>query len=286
MTDKLAVHGPCDRAPQRGLAHAGRADKAEDHALTFAADEVLDGRLFLSLPLALLAQFTHGEELEDTLLDVLEPIVVLVQDLARVGDIQVVFGPPAPGQIDHPVQVGFDDTVFGCDDRHLFHATQLAQRFLFRFLRHAGLFDLPAIVLDLDCLLVLLAQLATDGLELLAKEILALHLFHAALGLFLDLFAQLEHFELPAQDRCQAAQLFFDIVDFQQALRILSVHPPPSRLTHLAGMIVRAAGVFAALFRAAVQFAADEEIGARIATPLPRQGPVARRKRRSAAWKQ
>ncbi len=73
---------------------------------------------------------------------------------------------------------------------------------------------------DLDLLLVLLAQFLLDGLHLLAQEILALHLFHLALGFGLDLAAQLQHFQLFAQQRQEDAQLARQRVQFQNLLRV------------------------------------------------------------------
>ena len=48
--------------PMRGLADAGRPDEAEDRAGDVALQDA------------------HREELEDALLDVLQPVVVLVED--------------------------------------------------------------------------------------------------------------------------------------------------------------------------------------------------------------
>src|SRR5439155_14596342 len=66
---ELAVHRAGDRFGQRRLADAGRAGEGED------------GRL------RLLDQRADGEELEDALLDLLEPVMILVQDL--LGALQV-----------------------------------------------------------------------------------------------------------------------------------------------------------------------------------------------------
>ena len=62
-------------------------------------------------------------------------------------------------------------------------------------------------LLDLGLLLVRLAQLLLDGLELLAQEVLALHLVHLVLGLRLDLLAELQNFQLLRQERVQPDQL-------------------------------------------------------------------------------
>ena len=58
-----------DALAERGLAHAGRADEAQDRAL------------------ARRIQLAHREVLEDALLDLLEAVVVLVEDAPRLGDV-------------------------------------------------------------------------------------------------------------------------------------------------------------------------------------------------------
>ncbi len=63
---ELAAHRVGDRAAERRLADAGRADEAEDR------------RARVGLELA------HGEELEDAVLDLLDVVVVVVEHLARV----------------------------------------------------------------------------------------------------------------------------------------------------------------------------------------------------------
>ena len=70
--DELAPERARDAAAERRLADAGRPDEAEDRALL------------------VLLQLADGEVLEDALLDLLEAVVVLVEDLADRGDVEVV----------------------------------------------------------------------------------------------------------------------------------------------------------------------------------------------------
>jgi len=151
--------------------------------------------------------------------------VVHIEDFAGVGDIQVVIRALAPGQADQPVQVGADDAVFGGGGGQLGHAVQLAAGLLLRLLGHPGFLDLPAELLDLDLLLIGLAQFMLDGLELLAQEVLALDLLHLRLGLRLDLAAQLQNFQLLVEDGHQPAELGRDVVDLQELLAFLQVDP-------------------------------------------------------------
>ena len=87
-----------------------------------------------------------------------------------------------------------------------------------------ALFDLLAELFDLGGLLVALAQLALDGLELLAQEVLALHLVDLGAGLVLDLLADLQHFHFARQDADQPVQLVGGRVHLQQRLGFLQVH--------------------------------------------------------------
>ena len=76
-----------DRLAERGLADAGRPDEAED----------LAGGILL--------QLRDGEMLDDPLLHLLEVVVVLVEDLARAVEIEIVGRRHAPGQRREPVEV-------------------------------------------------------------------------------------------------------------------------------------------------------------------------------------
>src|SRR3546814_7062872 len=72
-------------------ADAGRANQAEDRALQLAR--------------ALL----HGEILKDTLLDLLQTVMVVVQHLLGVLDVLLHLGPLGPRDRQHPVEVVADD---------------------------------------------------------------------------------------------------------------------------------------------------------------------------------
>ena len=76
--EELPVQRARDGLADRGLAHAGRAGEADDLALHRPAE------------------LAHGKELEDAVLDVLQPVVVLVEDTLGVGDRVVLTGVLAP----------------------------------------------------------------------------------------------------------------------------------------------------------------------------------------------
>src|SRR4029078_2053674 len=66
---ELAAGRLGDRLAERGLAHAGRADEAQDRALARGVE------------------LAHGEVLEDAALDLLQAVVILVEDAPRLRDV-------------------------------------------------------------------------------------------------------------------------------------------------------------------------------------------------------
>src|SRR5680860_1560951 len=95
-TDEVPAQGTGDALTQAGLANPRRTDKAKNGAALF------------------LPQLLHGQEFQYPVLDVLQVVVVLVQDTAGMGDVQVVLRAGAPGQRKNPVQVGADYPIFSC----------------------------------------------------------------------------------------------------------------------------------------------------------------------------
>ena len=132
--------------------------------------------------------------------------MVLVEDLARVGDVEVVLGLLRPGQVDQPLEVGADHAVLGGGRRQPLEPAELALGRLLRLLGQARLLDPLAQLVDLGLLLVALAELLLDRLELLAQEVLALALVDLGLDLGLDLGAELDHLELAGEDLGEAAE--------------------------------------------------------------------------------
>jgi hypothetical protein len=133
-----------------------------------------------------------------------------IQDIRRL----------CPGQARHPIEVRADDAVFGGGSGQLGQSIQFALCFLERFLRHPGLVNLFAKLFDLNLLLVGLAQLFLNGLELFAQKVFALDFGHLGLGLALNLFAQFQDLEFVREQGDDLAQLGAHVVQFQDFLRI------------------------------------------------------------------
>src|SRR5207342_3641064 len=180
--DELPAEGARDALAERRLAHTGRSDQREDRARTAS------GRL--AQP-ALLAELADSQVLEDPILHVLQALVVGVEHDARLGDVQVVVRTDVPRDLDHPVEVRADPALLGRLLGRPLQAAQLAQRLFLDVLRHAGLGDLLAVLLD-DVLFAVLAELFADRAHLLAQQELALALLHALADVRPDLVLQLQ----------------------------------------------------------------------------------------------
>ncbi len=149
--------------------------------------------------------------------------MVLVEHRPRVLEVEVVLGRCVPRQRRDPLEVGADDAVLGRRRRQLLEPAELAVGRLARVLRQPGRVDLLAQLVHLGLLLVALAELLLDRLQLLAQEVLALALFHLRLHLGLDLRAELDHLELAGEDLREPAQPLVDVDLLQQRLLLLGL---------------------------------------------------------------
>ncbi len=171
--DELAVERAGDRLADRGLPGAGRPDQREDRA----------GALVLG-DAPLLAELANGQVLDDAVLDILEACMVGVEDLAGVDGIEPLLGALRPRHGKQPVEVGADHRGLGGVVAHPLEAAGFALGLLANGVGHAGLGDLPAVVLGDG--LVVLAELLADRLHLLAQHVLALLLGSALLDILTD----------------------------------------------------------------------------------------------------
>ena len=202
---ELPAERPRDRLPERGLADAGRSDEAENG------------------PGGLVLQLRDREVLEDALLDLPEVEVVLVEDLLRIGEIEVVDGGLVPRQRGDPVEVGADDAVLGRRGRKPLEPSELAVDGLLDLLGKLHRLEPGAELLDLSGFGIAFAELFLDRLQLLAEEELPLPFLHLLLNLRLDLRAELEDLELAVQDRRDLAQAALDVGELEQALLLLGL---------------------------------------------------------------
>ena len=150
--------------------------------------------------------------------------MVLVEDARGLLEVEIVIGRHVPGQADQPVDVRPDDADLGRCRWNAAHAIDFLDRARLDLLGHAGLLDLFAQLVDLGLLRVFLAQLALNGLELLAQDVLALRLVHLGLDFGLDLALQLEDLDLMRQEGRDELQPLVDIDCLEQLLALLRTH--------------------------------------------------------------
>ena len=204
---ELPPQRPGDRAAERGLADARRADEAQDRA----------PRVGL--------QPADGQELEDPVLDLVDVVVVLVEDLAGVPEIEIVLGGLVPRQRRDPLEVAADHAPLRHRRLEPLEPGQLAVGLLADLLGELDRRQLLAQLVDLGLDLVGLAELLLDRLELLAQEVLALALVELGLDLGLDLRAERHHLELAGQDLRQAPQPLGHVDLLEQLLLLLGREP-------------------------------------------------------------
>src|SRR5262249_17888630 len=91
---ELAPQGLGDALAKRSLAHARRADKAQNRAMTRRVE------------------LAHREKLENALLDLFEAEMILVQNSTRLREVDLLLGLDLPRQLDQPIDVGPGHGVF------------------------------------------------------------------------------------------------------------------------------------------------------------------------------
>ncbi|MNQ57142.1 hypothetical protein D3C85_712880 [compost metagenome] len=160
--DELAVRRLGDGLPQRGLAHARRADQAQDRSLH------------------LVHALLHGKIFEDPFLDLFEAIVVVVQHRFGVADRIVDLALLPPGEVDERIDVVAHHRGFGRHRRHELELLELGIGLFARLFRHVGSDDLLFKLFDVRALFAF-AQLLLNGLDLLIQVVVALALFHLLL---------------------------------------------------------------------------------------------------------
>src|SRR6516225_3152183 len=198
--NELAAGGARDALPERGLAHAGRADEAQNRALAVGIE------------------LAHREIFENAPLDLGKPVMILIQDATRLADVDGVGVEFRPGQIDEPIQIGPDHPVFGGGLGHALKSLELLRGLVLGLFRHPRLLDRVAQLADLDRFFVALAQLFLDMAQLLAQDMLALLRGERLLGLLADLLGELEHLDALRQQREHFVEALLDVDRLQHVL--------------------------------------------------------------------
>src|SRR5262249_13021210 len=144
-TFKLPAEGTGDRSTKRSLTDSRRADKQDYRALRVRT------------------QFNHRKKLEDTLLNVFEPVVIFIQNSPRFRQIEFVFRRLQPRQFENKLEIRADDVVVGRSRRQPLQTLQLTIGFSANFFRKFRLFETLAQQLSLGSLAgFVLAQFLLD----------------------------------------------------------------------------------------------------------------------------
>ena len=202
--DELAARGLGDRLAERGLADAGRADEAQDRRL-----QPVDALL-------------HREVLDDALLDLLEAVVVGVEDLHRGGEVLADLALLAPRQREQRVDEVAHDRRLGRHRRHHLELLELAERLRLGLLRHPGGLDLLLHLVEVG-VLVALAELLLDRLDLLVQVVLALALLHLALDAAADALLDLQDVDFAFEQAEQVLEALRDGAHLEDLLLLLEL---------------------------------------------------------------
>src|SRR5437588_771312 len=100
--DEFTPRGARDALPQRGLADPGRPDKAQDGAAAIGLELV------------------DRQEFKDAALYFAQAVMVLVEDLARLGDVDRRLVLDRPRQLDQPFEIGARHRILAGRLRHAF----------------------------------------------------------------------------------------------------------------------------------------------------------------------
>ena len=176
----LPVQGLGDGVGNGGLAHAGRADKAQN----------LGRHLGRHLP--------HGDGFQNPLLHLFHAEVVFFQNFPGGSHVHTLFRLDIPGQLQHGVQIIAQNGPFRRTEGLLFEPLHILQKLLFHILIQFQAPNAGGVAFAL-VFIVLFPQLLPDDLHLLAQIVIPLVLIQSGLGLLLNLRFYPEHFHLPLE---------------------------------------------------------------------------------------
>ena len=179
-----------DRLGDRGLADPGRAYEQQDGP----AVDLGDLHLALAGPIGL--ELAHRQVLEDPILDLVEPVVVLFEDVGGLGDFELVVATRVPGEFGKGGEVGPDDRCFRRIRVHPRQPVELPLGLLHDDFGEVELLEALAVGFDLVLFVVRAREFLLQRLDLFAEEVLSLVAIDLVLHLFLEAALGLLQFDL------------------------------------------------------------------------------------------
>ena len=198
--DELAIERARHRFPQRSFSRARRPHETQDR------------------PLDLLDEIQHREVFHDALLRLLQSMMILVQDLLRGRQVQIILRLLLPRQRDQPVEIIANHRGFRRHRIHLLQPVQFGVGLLPHLLRHLRLFDLFLQLGDLVGDIPFFAQFLPNGLDLFVEVELPLILLNGAAHRNIYLLLDLQNLPLGREDTNHLIELFVQIESLQDLL--------------------------------------------------------------------
>ena len=192
-----------DRSAKRGLAHTGRADKAQDRTLTVGI------------------QLAHCKEFEDAALDLVEAEMVFVENAARLPEIDRRRRVLLPRQFGQQFEISAQHRGLGRVLTHACVAFEFLAHVFERLVGHARRFDLTVEFRELLSALLALAEFFLDLTQLFTQHMLALMLVEFLTGLVTDLFRQTQDLDARAERGQHAVEPRGEVEGFEDGLLFL-----------------------------------------------------------------
>ena len=163
------------------------------------------------------AQLPNREEFQYAILHVLESVVILLKNLGRARQVEVIVGAIVPRQLGNPLEIRADHLRFHGLATRTFEPANLALDFRARFLRQVEVGELLA-QLRHFLRLIVVAELLLNRLELFAQKHLALTLAQLLLDLRLDILLRLHESDLALHVHQHPAQPILHRQRLEQSL--------------------------------------------------------------------
>ena len=145
-------------------------------------------------------QRTHCQILQNTLLNLLQAVVVIIENSLRLIQVKIILSEFAPRQCQQRINIGADYRSLRRHRRHFRQTSQLLVDFFRHILRHLQLGHLLLILSDFCLYVFVFAKLLADSLNLFTQIIFLLILLHLLVYLFGNIFGYIGNYLLTHQN--------------------------------------------------------------------------------------